>query len=673
MRVYRGEYGAAPECNGGEDIDPREKTANEPHRPARSPRATIRGRLRRKSNPVRLGGSKMYMMDCISYNTREDAMTGTNSVRLLIGRHFANIVYSVGIGKFREFKDLYARSNNPLYIRASDACSLAAAPLVQHFPRSEENGVQPWVGAYAIRPYYINLERVFLKYRDNDMVQQYRRRTVVYVLHIEILAMPSVLNWQYEKAQLRRPTLQLKTRLGLRWGRGGLMVRLLAPYQGDPGLIPGGSAPGFIAFGNRISRFPHRCIPALLHTRLASPSSALKTSTLRAAQISSLTHSDCVNVTSLDIGIESEHVPAHGGVLRKMDDSTCSGVFRARHQEISFALVGGQRANRSATAALIKKRRWSGRGDRDMRINSLIASTRKALNWRAVLPSVTRLYRLSAETLPFYDVKKRRSDTGDTNTHAQCLIAPTRKACNVSHTGVFRSDGDWETIDGRRSVVLPSDDAVGTHTLSSRATRRELFDLETRRPGSGSVDIDPRPNQVRLRPARRRHPDVFSARSTRSSGVVAGAGGFVGSQDKQQAYKYQRRHSSQSSGTLIFLYFFLPSANVPMTKTKQKLLCLRVGGTVDRFPTTCAIFQLEQMAAQRKCKRCSGIRPHITDMYVHGDLSALSCQRYPCCVRPVAVLLVNGFVELDQEGERTWSQNFLDVSPRRKGSFDRHQ
>ncbi|KAJ8874598.1 hypothetical protein PR048_025464 [Dryococelus australis] len=34
------------------------------------------------------------------------------------------------------------------------------------------------------------------------------------------------------------------------------------------------------------------------------------------------------------------------------------------------------------------------RGDRGMRINSLIASTRKALNWRAVLPSMPRLYTL---------------------------------------------------------------------------------------------------------------------------------------------------------------------------------------------------------------------------------------------------------------------------------------
>ncbi|KAJ8870034.1 hypothetical protein PR048_029045 [Dryococelus australis] len=82
----------------------------------------------------------------------------------------------------------------------------------------------------------------------------------------------------------------------------GFVVRLLASLQGELGSVPGGVATGFSqvwivpddAAGRRvfsgISRFPRRCIPALLHTRLASPSSALETSLLRAAQISSLTH-----------------------------------------------------------------------------------------------------------------------------------------------------------------------------------------------------------------------------------------------------------------------------------------------------------------------------------------------------------------------------------------------
>ncbi|KAJ8871876.1 hypothetical protein PR048_028216 [Dryococelus australis] len=73
------------------------------------------------------------------------------------------------------------------------------------------------------------------------------------------------------------------------WGRGGVVVRLLASNLCEPGLIPGGVAPGFSHVGivpddatcrrvsSGISHFPRPFIPALLHAHLASPSSALKT------------------------------------------------------------------------------------------------------------------------------------------------------------------------------------------------------------------------------------------------------------------------------------------------------------------------------------------------------------------------------------------------------------
>ncbi|KAJ8877671.1 hypothetical protein PR048_022126 [Dryococelus australis] len=78
---------------------------------------------------------------------------------------------------------------------------------------------------------------------------------------------------------------------------------LLASHQGEPSSIPGGVAPGFSlveivsdnAIGQRvfsgISRFPRPCSPTLLRTHLASPLPTLKTSLLRATQISSLPHS----------------------------------------------------------------------------------------------------------------------------------------------------------------------------------------------------------------------------------------------------------------------------------------------------------------------------------------------------------------------------------------------
>ncbi|KAJ8874578.1 hypothetical protein PR048_025444 [Dryococelus australis] len=72
------------------------------------------------------------------------------------------------------------------------------------------------------------------------------------------------------------------------------------PDQSKQGSILGRVTPGFSHVGmvpddasgrqvfSRFSRSPRSCIPALLHTHLISPSSALKTSLLRAAQISQL-------------------------------------------------------------------------------------------------------------------------------------------------------------------------------------------------------------------------------------------------------------------------------------------------------------------------------------------------------------------------------------------------
>ncbi|KAJ8881180.1 hypothetical protein PR048_017653 [Dryococelus australis] len=72
--------------------------------------------------------------------------------------------------------------------------------------------------------------------------------------------------------------------------RGGVVVRLLASHRGEPGLIPGGVAPGFShvgivsddAAGRRvfsgIFRLPRSCIPVPLHIHLALTTSALKTS-----------------------------------------------------------------------------------------------------------------------------------------------------------------------------------------------------------------------------------------------------------------------------------------------------------------------------------------------------------------------------------------------------------
>ncbi|KAJ8876809.1 hypothetical protein PR048_021256 [Dryococelus australis] len=85
-----------------------------------------------------------------------------------------------------------------------------------------------------------------------------------------------------------------------RWEAGDLPLIWLdysSPTEASRVRFPAGSAPGFRIRRNLVGRcrwsagflgiyrFPRPCIPALLHTHFASPSSALKTSMLRAVQI----------------------------------------------------------------------------------------------------------------------------------------------------------------------------------------------------------------------------------------------------------------------------------------------------------------------------------------------------------------------------------------------------
>ncbi|KAJ8877303.1 hypothetical protein PR048_021757 [Dryococelus australis] len=79
------------------------------------------------------------------------------------------------------------------------------------------------------------------------------------------------------------------------WGHDGRAVRLLASHEGELGSITGRVTPGFSHVGIvpddaayrqvilGMSRLPHPFIPMLLHSRLTSPSSALRTPMLRAA------------------------------------------------------------------------------------------------------------------------------------------------------------------------------------------------------------------------------------------------------------------------------------------------------------------------------------------------------------------------------------------------------
>ncbi|KAJ8883016.1 hypothetical protein PR048_014855 [Dryococelus australis] len=60
MRVKRDEYGTAPECKSGGNVRSPRKPVYQRHRPARFPNAKIRERPHRESNPVRLGGKRVF-------------------------------------------------------------------------------------------------------------------------------------------------------------------------------------------------------------------------------------------------------------------------------------------------------------------------------------------------------------------------------------------------------------------------------------------------------------------------------------------------------------------------------------------------------------------------------------------------------------------------------------
>ncbi|KAJ8893559.1 hypothetical protein PR048_006158 [Dryococelus australis] len=137
---------------------------------------------------------------------------------------------------------------------------------------------------------------------------------------------------------------------------------------GEPGLIPGGVTTTFWHVGlvpddvtcrcvfSEVSRFFRPCIPVLFHTHLASPSSTLKISMLRAAQISSLTKIENLSIQKRDVKREP--------VMEKR--KRCNAVAKKegvsgespRHRQLLTTLPTreGRRADASCKDAQLPKR-----------------------------------------------------------------------------------------------------------------------------------------------------------------------------------------------------------------------------------------------------------------------------------------------------------------------------
>ncbi|KAJ8891679.1 hypothetical protein PR048_004207 [Dryococelus australis] len=141
--------------------------------------------------------------------------------------------------------------------------------------------------------------------------------------------------------------------------RGGSAVSLLASHQREPYSIPGRVTGGFSqvgivpddAAGRRvfswISRFPHPCVPELLHSHLVPPPSALKTSLLRAEQISQLnllvaiTKEKCIDMSTERRNLTSIAIHFRGKSLHRGNEGRQAGGTLTKARYISAVISRG--------------------------------------------------------------------------------------------------------------------------------------------------------------------------------------------------------------------------------------------------------------------------------------------------------------------------------------------
>ncbi|KAJ8895060.1 hypothetical protein PR048_000385 [Dryococelus australis] len=185
----------------------------------------------------------------------------------------------------------------------------------------------------------------------------------------------------------------------------GPAVSLLASHHGEPGSIPGRGIPGFShvpivpgdVAGRRvylgISRSPRPSISELLHTHLAPPPSALKTTLLkplrlRAAQISSLTYA-CLRrfypSSACERGMYECHTTSVPSLLRReclnwRALSSWSGdVLRAEEDEARCVWSSfGMRRQRKEESPDKTRRPWSRRPHTKIRVRPAENRTRIA-------------------------------------------------------------------------------------------------------------------------------------------------------------------------------------------------------------------------------------------------------------------------------------------------------
>ncbi|KAJ8867658.1 hypothetical protein PR048_031461 [Dryococelus australis] len=202
-----------------------------------------------------------------------------------------------------------------------------------------------------------------------------------------------------------------------------------------------------------ISHFPQPCIRALLHTHLASRSSALKTSLLRATQISSLTHSFIHSSMKLRAALNIEVLkPDQGDARCEWSYAVVARVGREREtpEETRRPVTSPARLSRA-------KIRERPRQESNPRF-ALVAG--ELYSHHTTDPAYLGFY-------PAFETEKHGSDKVDSATRIACPIAAKRKV--PSWRTVFSSHWvylrefqrrPYNLIDGKSSEAVLSRKAV---------------------------------------------------------------------------------------------------------------------------------------------------------------------------------------------------------------------
>ncbi|KAJ8875153.1 hypothetical protein PR048_023046 [Dryococelus australis] len=143
------------------------------------------------------------------------------------------------------------------------------------------------------------------------------------------------------------------------WGHGEV-VSLLASHQ--VGIVPGDAVDRRVF--SRISCFPSPIIPALFHTHLTSPSSALKTSLLRAAHIFSLTHSCWLRRlmrSHFAVGLVAREQQAH--MCQHTSSSALVGTHLLQASRAGEYVAGRPQGDGERRAGILTHRRRRRRGN----------------------------------------------------------------------------------------------------------------------------------------------------------------------------------------------------------------------------------------------------------------------------------------------------------------------